>query len=805
MSKEKEREGKRKSPKAAAKERKASSPKAAAKGRKAAEREQRASAKEQLKEERRLRKARRKRREKRMVKDCFQRRLQQGMNARMAGLRVAVVLIFVCLLARLATIFLADGDQYKREVLSQSQSSYSSEKLPFKRGDILDRNGTALATSEKRYNVILDCRAINDLVEANDKIRGLRIKGDDGKIYVKKYLEPTIKAILTVFDVDELALRHIIGDEKTCDSQYYVLFKEVPVEQKKAFEYLKKSPSERAKEDGIEIPEPTPTEVPEEQAERTSIGGVWFEETYRRVYPLHTLACNAIGFTNADGSASYGLEGYYKNTLEGVDGRRFGYWNGGQGGEESQLRQTIIQPVDGNSIRTTLDVNIQKICEDELARFNSLYKGNFRTDDDGAANLGVLVMDPRNASVLGMACSNVFDLNNPRDLSVRYTQEESEEMQKEAKRVEEDNRLKEDDEKESNPIADALQGIWQNYCISSIYEPGSTFKPVTVSAALETAKVDEQMIFNCDGGQEIGGIMIHCSDEKGHGDENVCDAIRNSCNDALMQIGELVDVEDFNRFQRIFHFGSKTGIDLSGEAAGILYTADTMKPINLATASFGQGFSCTMIQEAAAICSIINGGNYWEPHLVDKVMDSSGTVKNLNNGNLLGQTVSEATAKKVKSYMKAAVESGTAVSAKVNGYSMGGKTGTAEKFPRGEGRYLVSFIGFAPYENPEVLIYVVVDEPNLAEQDDSRYAQWIAKSILKQILPYLNIYPDEELAPENPILLSTYDNPSGEPRSDSAHNDDIPAAPGVGAEEEVPEDNTPQDLGYTNDEAGFTD
>ncbi|MGX8704602.1 MAG: peptidoglycan D,D-transpeptidase FtsI family protein, partial [bacterium] len=333
--------------------------------------------------------------------------------------------------------------------------------------------------------------------------------------------------------------------------------------------------------------------------------------------------------------------------------------------------------------------------------------------------------------------------------------------------------------------------------------PGSTFKPVTLSAAMETAKVDEENVFYCDGGEMVSGVMIHCSELDGHGRENIGDAIRNSCNDALMQIGSLLGVEDFNRYQRIFHFGTRTGIDLSGEASGILYTADTMAPINLATASFGQGFSCTMIQEAAAIASIVNGGTYWQPHVAEKVIDSSGTVEKICGGTLLAQTVSEDTARKVKSYMKSAVDDGTAIYAKVNGYSMGGKTGTAEKFPRGEGRYLVSFIGFAPYEDPQVLIYVVVDEPNLEKQDDSRFAQWIARNVLAKILPYLNIYPDESLAPGNQVLLSDYDNPSGEPRSDSAGDDEIPAAPGVGEQETVPDNNTPEDLGYTNEEAGL--
>lgn len=720
------------------------------------------------------RREQKRRRDRRRIRNYFRRRLDKGMRGKLAGLLLVVVLVFLCLLGRLTFISTVDGARYRRQVLSQSQSSYNSETLPYKRGDILDRNGSVLATSEKRYNVILDCRAINE-------------KED--------YLQPTVRAILSCFDVDEMALRYAIGDEKTRDSQYYVLLREVPVEQKRAFEDLKKSEEQKREETGYPPTlTPIPTETKEQRKERTSIVGVWFEETYRRIYPFRTLACNVIGFTNADGSAEIGLEGYYAKTLQGVDGRRFGYWNSGQTGENAQLQQTIIQPVDGDSIRTTLDVNIQKICEDELARFDSYYRGNVREDDGGAKNYGVIVMDPRDASILAMASSNIYDLNNPREkFYEKYSPEEIEEMRRESEK----------EGAKKNLVSEALYELWKNYCISSIYEPGSTFKPVTISAALETAKVDESDVFYCDGGELVSGITIHCSELEGHGRELLGDAIRNSCNDALMQIGSLLGVADFNRYQRIFHFGKTTGIDLSGEVEGILYTDETMKPINLATASFGQGFSCTMIQEAAAIASIANGGEYWQPHVAAKVMDSSGTVKKIFGASALGQTVSEDTADKVRSYMKSAVENGTAVFAKVNGYSMGGKTGTAEKLPRGEGKYLVSFIGFAPFDDPQVLIYVVVDEPNVEKQDDSRYAQWIARNILAKTLPYLNLYPDETLSADNAILLSDYDNPGGEPRSDSARDDEIPAAEGVGAGQEIPLGNTPEDLGYTNEEAGL--
>jgi stage V sporulation protein D (sporulation-specific penicillin-binding protein) len=265
-------------------------------------------------------------------------------------------------------------------------------------------------------------------------------------------------------------------------------------------------------------------------------------------------------------------------------------------------------------------------------------------------------------------------------------------------------------------------------------------------------------------------------------------------------------VSEFCKYQRIFNFGSRTGIDLSGEASGILYTQDTMGSVDLATNSFGQGFECTMIQEAAAISSIVNGGYYYQPHIVSRIVSPTGSTKKVNNGILKAQTIASDNAAKIKSYMKLAVDEGGCGYSKVNGYSMGGKTGTAQKIPRADGKYLVSFIGFAPYENPEIVLYVVVDEPNASQQADNRYAQWIAKDLLTEILPYMNIYPDEELLPANEILNSTLENNmSTEVEADTVADTNVPEVMGSEDEANTRGGNTYLDDGITNEEAGFAD
>ena len=679
------------------------------------------------------------------------RRMSSRMKKKLTVLFIAVIIFIILLAVRISSINAQNGSQYARQVLSQSQSEYSSVTLPFKRGDIYDANGLTLATSEKRYNVILDCRVVNS---------------------DESYIEPTIKALTENFDIKEKTIREKLTDEETCDSQYQVILRDVTVEAKTAFEEYK-SPSDP---DSLSK---------KELEERNCIKGIWFEEDYVRTYPMGSLACDVLGFTNGDNSADWGIEGYYTNTLNGVDGRKYGYWS-----DEDELSQTIIAPTDGSFLVTTLDANIQKIVEDEIASFNERYSDGPYYEDKGAENVGVIVMDPNDGSILAMASSDPYDLNDPRDLTPFYTDEQIKAMSEEEK-------------------VEALQDIWRNFCISDTYEPGSVVKPVTVSAALESGSIKETDQYVCDGGQTVAGTYIKCSENDGHGEETLADVIRNSCNDAVMQIVDKVGVETFCEYQRLFNFGSRTGIDLSGEASGILYEADSMGEVDLATSAFGQGFTCTMIQEAAAISSVINGGYYYQPQVVRSVLASDGsTIKN-NDPVLLKQTISTDVSDTLRSYMKGAVDGGTAIYAKVNGYSMGGKTGTAQKLPRGNGKYIVSFIGFAPYDDPQVLIYVIVDEPNAADQADSRYPQWIAKNILTQVLPYMGIYPDEELVEENPILLEpdkSADVDASEAENDTPEDTNVPTLQDTGAVDNADPNggNTPQTDGITNEEAGIT-
>lgn len=663
-----------------------------------------------------------------------------------------VVLAFVGLGIRITVINASQGKQYSKQVLSQSQQKYDSRVIPFKRGDITDRNGVVLATSEKVYKVILDCKVVNTKEE---------------------YVEPTITALVDVLGLDEETIREKLEDETTKSSQYQILQSNVSINQKKAFEDYTDVSSDEAKE----------TLTKEEIAERSNVKGVWFEEDYRRVYPLNSTASHLVGFTYTGNTADWGIEGYYSSTLNGVNGRQFGYYN-----SDDDVEQTIIDPVNGNSVQSTIDLNIQQVVEKYIDKFMT-GMANGPRGEQGAANVGVVVANPKNGEILAMATDNPYDLNNPRDLTPYYSDEEIQEMK----------------DNDGGTMLKALYGIWQNYCISDAFEPGSTVKPLTIGAALDADVVQPADTFVCDGYQKFGDTMIRCSIyPRAHGTETLSDLIKHSCNDGLMQIGALLGPEEFLKYQKIFNFGSTTGIDLPGEATGILHSEENLSSgsTELASASFGQGYTCTMIQEIAAICSAINGGYYYQPHVVSKIMNEDGDVIKDIQPVVTKQTVSSDVSALIRQYMGAVMESdGTGATAKVDGYSMGGKTGTAQKYPREDKKYLVSFIGFAPLDDPQVVVYVVVDEPNAESQADSLYAQYLYKGIMTEILPYLNIFQDEEVTDKTNAKMSYLEELINQKvestgQSDSA-DDTATAAP--------PEDDSETTLNNKQESDGITD
>ncbi len=606
-----------------------------------------------------------------------------------------LLLAFAGLSFRLYSITKEEGQSYKKQVLSQRR--YDSTTLPFKRGDILDAKGTPLAVSEKVYNVVLDTRQMLEDKEA---------------------LEPTVNALVSQFGLNETELRNYINNNPS--SAYRVWAKRLSYSEISGF-----------------------LELQADTENNPHIKGVWFEEEYKRVYPNGTLACDAIGFTSSDNVGTYGLEEYYNDTLNGTTGRVYGYLN-----DDSAFERTTKAAVDGNTIVSTLDVNIQTIVEKYLKKFDEEYRDGAKTGL-GSEQTACIIMEVNTGEILAMASYPDYDLNDTRNTEKLIGMPElDEEGKKTGECLTEESIAAMDDD----AVYRHLNALWKNYCISNTFEPGSTAKPFTVAAALETGAIDGNEVYQCNGWLERGGHDIKCHSYRygGEGAVSVKDSVALSCNVGLMYIGEALGKADFAKYQNAFGFGLKTNIDLAGEArtVGLIYPEDKLGPVELATNSFGQSFNATMIQMITGFCSLINGGYYYEPHMISKIVSPTGaTVQNIEP-RVLKQTVSASTSEKILEYCNAVVTDGTGHTARPAGYAIGGKTGTAETLPRGNKEYVVSFMGYAPAEDPQIAVYVVVDRPNVTSQDDAKYATRIVRDILTEVLPYLNIFMTEELSEE---------------------------------------------------------
>lgn len=567
--------------------------------------------------------------------------------------RVCLAALFVVAL-RLVWIAVFNGDAYTQAVLAQTESSTST--VTAKRGDIVDSNGITLAASTLVYNLILDPKVI--------------LTDED------RYLDSTVAAIEEYFDISESETRELI--ENNPARSYIVIAEELTYSEVEDFIAAKEADS--------------------------SIAGVWLEEEYKRNYTFSTLASSVLGFLE-NGSGAYGLEAEYDDVLTGTDGVEYTYVN-----SENVVETVRKEAEDGNTIKLSLDYNIQTIIENHIAEFLS---------EVDAENVAVIVQDPDTGAILAMADSKTFDCNNPHDLSVAYSDEEIEAMTDEE-------------------TTEALSELWANYCISEAYEPGSTYKPFTVASALEENIISMSDTYYCGGSLTYYDTTISCHKESGHGTITAEEGIAYSCNVALMEISQQIGAEIFSTYQRSFGFGQLTGIDLPGEISceNLLYD-ETMSVIDLATNSFGQNFDITMIQMSTAFCSLINGGYYYQPYLVSGIYTSDGELIESTEATLVSRTVTEETSDSIKQALRLVVIEGSAQSAAVDGYIISGKSGTAEKLGRDDDVYLGSFIGFAPYDDPEVVCYVVIDEPD--PDAGTGLAAALFGEIMEEVLPYMGI------------------------------------------------------------------
>ena len=626
-------------------------------------------------------------------------RLQVWMQRKLILFFGGICVLFVFLIGRIVYIETTSGQKYEKIVLAQQE--YSSKVIPYRRGSIEDSKGTALASSIDVYNVILDCKELNRYPELIDS---------------------TMEVLAQCFpEVDITDARARLTDKP--DSQYEVLAKKVSYEEESAFE----TASDERNSDKVEDNE---------------VAGIWAEKEYTRQYPYGSLAASIIGFSSSGNYGVTGLENQYNDKLNGVNGRSYGYVN-----EDSDVEKTVIEPENGKTIVTSIDANIQAIVETELQNWNNAHLLNDYTleaKSTGSVNTACLVMNPNTGEILALASYPFFDLNNPRDLSAYYSEEELAAMTEEQK-------------------MDILNGLWQNYAVTHTFEPGSTFKTFTIATGLDTGTLTGNETYNCTGSLNINGDPIHCWKTAGHGVETVGTALRDSCNVALMGMAASIGARNFASYQSRFGFGQKTNIDLPGEprTASLLYTEEQLEQyINLATNSFGQNFNTTMVQLASAFCSVINGGKLYQPHLATAIKDDSGNIVENIEPVVLKQTISEDTCDIMRQYLRSVVREGTGTASQVAGYSVMGKTGTAQKQPRSENNYVVSFIGAVPAEDPELVIYVAIDTPNVGSQDTCHGSGEITHNILTQILPYLNV---PTMAEEKAAGVTLYDELAGVP------------------------------------------
>ena len=673
-------------------------------------------------------------------------------NQQVALIRVLfglLIVFFVVIVLRLAYIVNFKGEEYKRMVYSQRQTS--DIVIPCERGSIYDAKGTVLASNIKKYIVILDAKQVMDYSKQMGN---------------SAYIEATADALNQYLGYDKQQIIDFINNNP-----------------RDAYERISKD------ENGKVVPVDSETLKPLMDAIAASkmkgsttkpIYGIQFEDSYSRVYPNNSLACDVIGYVNDGDEGMYGLEQYYESDLKGVNGRSFGYIN-----DYTNLERQIVPAKNGNSLILNIDASIQRIVERKIVEINESMDYEDRA---GSYNTGVIIMECDTGNILAMAGYPFYDLNDPKAVTIDkyYSQKQIkdlmskfaisegwvngissnifiEEGQDPYFKVLNEETGKDDivmlTHEQLNKLDDDLSGyvrdgVWKNFCISDTYEPGSVAKAFTTAIGLDSGKLVRADSFYCTGVIDILDRKIHCSHRWGcqGGDLRMC--LVKSCNPAFTQFGRKIGKETFLEYTKDF-YGIRTGIDLTGEvsAENLVFNERTLNTTELATASFGQGFNATMIQMIAGFNSLINGGQYYEPHVVNRIVDENGCIVKNIEPKILKQTISETTSRELRDYCIGVVEEseGTGKRARPAGYRIGGKTGTAQISGVGgyqAGQYVVSFMSFAPADDPQIIMYVVIDRPNIPDQSSGAVNQAcnLTKEIYTEVLPYLNIPMTEPLS-----------------------------------------------------------
>ncbi len=467
------------------------------------------------------------------------------------------------------------------------------------------------------------------------------------------------------------------------------------------------------------------TKVDKETADiirNLKLPGVMIDEDIKRIYPNENMASQVIGFVGKDNQGIIGLEAKYDEYLKGKQGKILTETDA-RGVELKNGIQERVAPTNGYTLVTSLDINMQKYAEQTLAKV---------VEAKGAKRGSIILMNPQNGEIYAMANEPDFNLNEPFTINNEDLKANWDNMS----------------QKEKN---DALNQMWRNFSINDTYEPGSTFKVMTSAMGLNEKIITPDTHFNCSGGKTVAGRYIKCwRSPRSHGSQTFTQGVQNSCNPVFMEVGEQLGVDKFYHYMQLFGFNEKTGVDLPGEAVGIMHKKEKIGPVELATMSFGQSFQITPLQLLRAISSVINGGELITPHFGTKIIDENGNIIEELNYEKGRRTVSEEVSEQMKIILESVVSEGTGNKTYIPGFRIGGKTATSEKLPRRSGKYIASFCAFSPAENPQVIALVLIDEPQ-GVYYGGQVAGPVMKELLENILPYMNIekkYTEKELKME---------------------------------------------------------
>jgi stage V sporulation protein D (sporulation-specific penicillin-binding protein) len=617
------------------------------------------------------------------------------------------MMLFAC--AIIINLFKVSVVQNKKYEALANNYHFGTMRLEAQRGAIYDATGTPLAWSATVYNVYIDPQLFRDEMDDVQKNNESKQAAADknGKTATDIVDVATLRENIATYLAGKLNLEKAdIEKAFDADGRYYIL--QTQVEKNVADEI-------------------------ENYFDNLNLVSFATEATTKRYYPQEELAASVIGFTNGDGDGQYGLEYQYNDYLAGVDGRIISAQ--AANGEEMPYRySTTYEAENGASLYLTLDTTLQYYLEKAISEMSVEFNVQQRACG--------IIMNPKTGAIYAMATYPSFDLNQP---SVIYDTTVAKKLDSLT------------GQEYSDAYQEARETQWKNKAISEIHFPGSVFKVVTTAAAMEEKLIDLQNdSFYCNGSFTVMGETIGCSNRNGHGAQSFTKALTNSCNPAFMEIGLRLGTSKFSYYFKGFGLTEKTGIDLPGEANSLYISEDVMSNVDLASSSFGQANKVTPIQTITAYAAAINGGKLVTPYLVEQIVDADGNIVMEHQTEEKRQVVSEATSQTVREQLEAVVENNPTHNAYIEGYRIGGKSGTAEKLDEYDGvemKYAASYGCFAPADDPEVIMLIIADEPdNIINYYGSAVVTPYAKTVMSEILPYLGFYPeytDEEYADRN--------------------------------------------------------